>query len=633
MKFFANNPFLKILGFWIAGLLTARHFPILLIATGFILLFFLCWSIYLSVKRKYPFDLALSATLASLIFLLSALNYKLQHPSVPSAPVAETHFLGSLLENPTEKPNSFQCLMRIDYTEPDSLIGRKLICWIEKSPSTGNLQVGDQLFCKGRLNRVENRGNPFEFDYKAYLEQQSIFYSCYLKTENITIAGGSPFSIRLAAEKFRNKLLAQLRSQLPGSESFQVISALTLGYRKELMPETRAFFTTTGAMHVLAVSGLHVGLIFMFLLRLSLFLKHIRKGKLIRFILIATFLWLYALITGFSPSVQRATTMFTFLLIAESTNRTNSIYNSIAASAFALILINPDILFAVGFQLSYAAVLSIVYFYPKLEQMLPVRNKLLAYPWQLLCVSVAAQIGTFPLSIYYFNQFPVYFWLSNFVVIPAAFILLSGTLLFFLFSALPPISKILAIGLDFVNTLVLDLLKFISQLPGALVENISITFGQLTLLVSQIVLIIIFIHYKRARLLQLSLLCFVLFQIIGINNKLNLLNQHKLLIYQGKNPTFHFINGRENYLISSDTSNLSPYIYSMAETQLHLHRPHVIPLVDSVTFRNRDILIENQLCQFGNETYLWVDIQKKTKLIKHARGGDKPTGNPQINAN
>ncbi len=577
--------------------------------------------------------MALSATLASLIFLLSALNYKLQHPSVPSAPVAETHFLGSLLENPTEKPNSFQCLMRIDYTEPDSLIGRKLICWIEKSPSTGNLQVGDQLFCKGRLNRVENRGNPFEFDYKAYLEQQSIFYSCYLKTENITIAGGSPFSIRLAAEKFRNKLLAQLRSQLPGSESFQVISALTLGYRKELMPETRAFFTTTGAMHVLAVSGLHVGLIFMFLLRLSLFLKHIRKGKLIRFILIATFLWLYALITGFSPSVQRATTMFTFLLIAESTNRTNSIYNSIAASAFALILINPDILFAVGFQLSYAAVLSIVYFYPKLEQMLPVRNKLLAYPWQLLCVSVAAQIGTFPLSIYYFNQFPVYFWLSNFVVIPAAFILLSGTLLFFLFSALPPISKILAIGLDFVNTLVLDLLKFISQLPGALVENISITFGQLTLLVSQIVLIIIFIHYKRARLLQLSLLCFVLFQIIGINNKLNLLNQHKLLIYQGKNPTFHFINGRENYLISSDTSNLSPYIYSMAETQLHLHRPHVIPLVDSVTFRNRDILIENQLCQFGNETYLWVDIQKKTKLIKHARGGDKPTGNPQINAN
>ena len=587
MNFFSNNPFVKILGFWLLGLLIARFYPLLLFLFALWIIVGLIWYAKLFRRKRYPFDLIASTLLAAAFVLASAANYRIQHPPLPKLSSNEICFLATVLEKPAEKENSFQVKLRIDLAENDNLNNQEIIAWLQKSEEAANLSPSDQLFFQSRISRIENRGNPFEFDYRSYLAQQGIYFSCYLKTGKFEKTANHHFSIQLAAEKFREKLLLILRSKLKKPESFEVISALSLGYRKELTPETRAAFVATGAMHVLAVSGLHVGLIYLFLLRVFSFLKRSTSGKWVRFSLILSILWAYALITGLSPSVQRATLMFTFLLFAESINRTSSIYNSIAASAFALLLIDSDILFAVGFQLSYAAVLSIVFFYPLINQLVPTNNPFLKKPWQLFCVSLAAQIGTFPLSIYYFNQFPIYFWLSNFVVIPAAFVLLAGTFFFLAATPLPALQNTVAFLLEGTNTAVLSALKAISQLPGAVISGISVTPGQLASLILSILSIILFINLRRTKFLRYSLISLIAFLALGINEKRHLFNQHRLLIYENKQAVFHFVDGRSNYILASDTSQLSPYLYSNTVTKLQLNDPQILPLNEFLKLRKK----------------------------------------------
>ncbi|WP_170154614.1 ComEC/Rec2 family competence protein [Mangrovibacterium diazotrophicum] len=602
----------------------SRFYPLLLIPFALWIIIGLGWYAKLFSRKRYPFDLIASSLLATALVLISSVNYRIQHPPLPTSSSKEICFWATVVEKPAEKENSFQLKLRIEQAENDSLNKQTMMGWLQKSDNAAKLEAGDLLFCQSRISRIENRGNPFEFDYRDYLANQGIYFSCYLKSGKFEKAGKSHFRIRLAAEKFREKLLTILRSNLKKTESFEVISALSLGYRKELTPETRAAFVETGGMHVLAVSGLHVGLIYFFLLKLFSFLKRSHKGKWIRCCLILSILWAYALLTGLSPSVQRATLMFTFLLLAESINRTNSIYNSIAASAFALLLIDSDILFAVGFQLSYAAVLSIVYFYPLINGLVPSKNPIVKKPWQLLCVSLAAQIGTFPLSIYYFNQFPFYFWLSNFVVIPAAFVLLAGTFSLFIATPLPALQHGIAFLLEGTNSAVLIALKFISRLPGAVVSGISITPGQLTAIILAILFIILFINLKQVKFIRYALISLIAFLVIGINEKRQLFNQHRLLVYENKQAVFHFIDGRSNFILTSDTTELSPYVYSNTLTKLQLDEPQIILISDFLQLREKQLFIENDIYQFGLETYILSPENKKPKLTELRNAVENP---------
>ena len=603
MNFFRNNPFVKILGFWISGLLIAKFCPVILLL--FILSFGagMGWYLHLSRHRRYPFDPGSSALLAILILLLSGLNYRLDHPQIPSGSEDDSYFRAIVLEKPTAKAHSFQTILKIEQAENDSLNNQQLICRIEKGKLPEDLKAGDQLYCKSKISRIENTGNPYEFDYRNYMALQGIHFRTYLRLNAIHQIGERKLSLKILAENFREKLLSRLRSKLKKHESFEVISALTLGYRKELMPETLSSFTNTGAMHVLAVSGLHVGMIFFFLMRLFSFLKHSKYGNMLRFCLIISLLWSYALITGMSPSVMRASLMFSILLAAESIRRTNSVYNSIATSAFVLLLLNPDILFEVGFQLSYAAVLSIIYFYPLLDKIVQTRIIWLKKPWQLVCVSVAAQIGTFPFTIYYFNQFPVYFWLSNLVVIPAAFLLLSLTFLFFIAAPIPALCELTARLLDTFNSAMLFLLNAISHLPHALISGFAVSPLQLSLLVMMVLLIVLFISYREKKYLALLLSSFLLFQLFSVVAKVKMVNQQKIIHYKGNSGAIHFITARKNYIFCPDTTRLNAAVYSNVVNKLHLAPPVIIQENDLQEFNDSSLIFRNGIIQFGEQTY------------------------------
>ncbi len=603
MTFFSNNPFTKILSFWLIGIVAGNFFS----WTGLIfLILFILSGLLVTIKLKsksYPFDLYLSIFL-SFGFVLAAF-YTISQSSF-SGEDQQQRYVATTLEYPVEKPNSYQALIQIKWADSASFNNQKILAYFEKSDSIFTLQPGDQFAGTSRLQRIRNPDNPFAFNYQKFMANRDVYYSTYLAARNYKlIANKYDRSLRFRAERFRASLIASLRKYVTNEESLQVISALTLGYRKELSPETRSYFASTGAMHVLAVSGLHVGMIYLFLTTLFGFLKRSPIGRICFVFLIGSLLWFYALLTGFSPSVQRASVMFSFILIGNSLKRPASIYNSIAASAFLLLLVNPKLLFEVGFQLSYSAVISIVFFYPRLEKWVQPKNKILHKMWQLFCVSLAAQIGTFALSIYYFHQFPIYFWLSNFIVLPAAYLILGSTFLVLFFSPVGWLATWISKLLSAVTYTITFLLRQVDQLPFSLVENINISSMQLGLLTAMGCAFIFFIKIKRKGFFFAVTILLISFLLSGLSEKMKLLNQKKYIIY-AREQNVHLINGRKNYLICTAEEPKFSASAQHVVRELKLEPPILIHLDSCEQFIRTDLIIDKQVILFLNQTFQYT---------------------------
>ncbi|NJO90405.1 MAG: ComEC/Rec2 family competence protein, partial [Chloroflexia bacterium] len=246
------------------------------------------------------------------------------------------------------------------------------------------------------------------------------------------------------AYDLRSSILSVYQSSGIQGDEFAILAALTLGVKDYLSDEIVEAYSDSGAMHVLAVSGLHVGILMAMLNMIFSFFWKRKKLLVLKSIIILVFLWLFALITGLAPSVTRSALMFSFFILSKNSGKRPSSYNSLAAAAFIILLFNPNALFHVGFQLSFLAVISILLFQQKLYRTIDIKNKYLDYFWQLTTVSLAAQIGTTPISIFYFHQFPIYALLTNIIVIPAAAIILNAVILLLIANFYAPLAKIIA---------------------------------------------------------------------------------------------------------------------------------------------------------------------------------------------
>ncbi len=247
--------------------------------------------------------------------------------------------------------------------------------------------------------------------YAAYLKRQGVFHSATINSIENQV-GKSSLNF---AERARRIIRSATSNLGLSTSNTAIIYALLTGDKAGIDKSIRRDFARSGVVHVLAVSGMHVGMLF---LVLNFLFKYAVRSKKIRAVLILICLWSYCAVAGFSPSISRACTMFTFIIVADSLGRRTSIYNSIAASAFLLLIINPANLLEIGFQLSYSAVIGIVWMHPKLNSMLSIGIPVVKPVWSLCCVSIAAQLGTLPLVLYYFGQFPTYFLISNLITIP-----------------------------------------------------------------------------------------------------------------------------------------------------------------------------------------------------------------------
>jgi len=417
---------------------------------------------------------------------------------------------------------------------------------------------GDILITKQELKTINPPLNPNQFDYKAYLQAQGIAYSVYLKEGDYHLiqAEQKINPIRLFAQ-LRIHIINLLDSFPLTAASRAFIKALLLGDKSDLDSEVSAAFSSAGAMHVLAVSGLHVGIIVSIFTRLLSLIKISPSNRSYRWfktILLVVIIWFFAGITGFSPSIVRASIMFSFLSIGQSLIRHTNIYNSLSMAAFFMLLIDPNNLFSVGFQLSFLAVGGIVFFYDKINKSLYFKNPILRQIWSISSVSIAAQLVTFPLALFYFHQFPIYFLLSNLIVIPAAFLVLLFSIILFALSpfSLPKliISSILNKSIALLNFLILGLKK----LPFTSITDIYIDKFVLLFILLSIIAFSFYILTKKASVFILGICFTILVFSLRLQHKIEQHTKQQLVIYAI--PGYHsidLIQNTKHYLIADSS--------------------------------------------------------------------------------
>ena len=599
-SFFQKIPFIRITSLFLIGILINHYFSfdtrmvaiVLAILISTLILF---WhnSNFVSIQIQ---NSILSVTIVFLgIFYPNKSVEKRDHDFS-----RKEYYLAEVCQKPGEKAKTFQTILLI---QNDKLTApEKVVAYFSKIGFDSTITTGDQLIILAKPQRIKNAGNPFEFDYQSLMHQRNIWFSTYLAEGTYLKTGHQIIHISNLAEKVRDRLVAMLAEALPDKEERSVVSALTLGYRTEIDQDTLDYFASTGAMHVLSVSGLHVALIFMILGFLLAFLKRGKFGTVIFSVIMISFLWIYAFISGFSPPVQRATVMFTFVIIGNGIRRPVNIYNSLTASALFLILLSPNVLFDVGFQLSYLAIFGIVLIQPALNNIFELTNPILKWSWSLFTVSVAAQLTTFPLGLFYFNQFPNLFWLSNFVVVPITTFIMWFGIAFFIFSPFHGLAMFIGMIIQKLTFVMLTALKAMDAQPIALTKGIALSSWQTWILYGLIAVILIFAFSKRKQWLFYGLILIIALQCSVLATNFKVLNQQQIFVYNTRNILIHLINGRNNYLITNDSIIPENDLKMNRKVidHLKLNQPIILDKTKINNFHSDDFIMKGSSLQFLN---------------------------------
>jgi competence protein ComEC len=335
-------------------------------------------------------------------------------------------------EQPVPKATSYKMkckvLGAIDSNETQTFAEGSLIVYVRRSTTAFPYQYGEVLTLPmQKVKPVSPPQNPDEFNYKRYLAFNNIYFQAYLEESEFFPAWiNEGNQVRKWVYDVQQYFKAVLLKCIGSQNETGVAEALLYGYDDDIDTETVQAYSNTGTLHVLAVSGMHVGIIFMILGLFLRFMDKTRQLKIAKGIIILIALWLYSLLCGLSPSILRATVMFTFIIAADLLNVRSSVYNTLAASAFVLLCIDPNMLANVGFQLSYLAVIGIVFFQPYIYDWYTAPNRVMDEIWKITAVSLAAQLVTCPIGLLYFHQFPNCFLFSNLIIIPLTTIILHG---------------------------------------------------------------------------------------------------------------------------------------------------------------------------------------------------------------
>lgn len=417
------------------------------------------------------------------------------------------YYKAEIAEQPRPTNRAIRLTLRLaEVSKISKTISGNVFLYVPKKWETLDMKTGDVILFKTHFQTIEPPKNPNEFDYQNYMHLHQVYWQGY--TAAFKLLSRDDSSIQSKVDELRSTLLGIIESLDLSDEEKAVSSALLLGYRYNLSNDTEQAFAGAGAMHVLAVSGLHVGILYMitaFLLKLDKRKRHRNHWSKVAMVLII--IWSYAFLTGLSPSVNRAALMFTFVSLGALIKRQPSAYQAILSSAFVLLIYNPNNLFEVGFQLSYAAVFGILYIQPKLYYLLPAKGKWYDKIWAITTVSIAAQVATFPFGLYYFHQFPVLFLVSNLIVIPAAYVLMCYGLVMLTVSLIIPLSGVLIVPYKWILWLMINSVHMVESVPYAVIKGISISRLELILFVILAFALISALFEKRKRSVFLFMFC------------------------------------------------------------------------------------------------------------------------------
>lgn len=412
-------------------------------------------------------------------------------------------------------------------------VSGKVLLYTRKSEFESPFAYGDELLISGAPSEIPPPYNPHEFDYRKFMSVNRIYHQDFPGRDRLIKIGNVPPSLLIDRSiAVRQGGTAVLRRYLSDREVCGVVEAMVLGVKDDLDDNLVQSYAGAGVLHILAVSGLHVGVIYWLALIVFRPLQKFKFGPEAISVLTTLVLWGYAFVTGLSPSVLRAVTMFSLFAVARIFNRQTSVYNVLACSAFLLLIVDPYLIFSVGFQLSYLAVFGIIYFYPRFYNLWIAPNWITDKVWQMISVSLAAQLATGVLSVYYFNQFPVYFLPGNILIIPVAFLVLAGGILLLMISPVPAAATIVSSALNFIVQVLNATTAMLNRLPGSVIRDISLDgMGMIVLILGGLFLVLLF-ERKRFSALLIAFSFMMIFSGWEWYRELSALNQVRLIVYR-----------------------------------------------------------------------------------------------------
>ncbi|HMU10610.1 MAG TPA: ComEC/Rec2 family competence protein [Ferruginibacter sp.] len=452
------------------------------------------------------------------------------------------HLLVRIDEPLVEKSRSFKaegCVEAI--IQDDTMIAckGKLLLYFSKDSFGHNLQYGDMVLIQKDLQAIKNSGNPGAFNYQRYAAFQQLFHNVFLKKKD-WVKAATQHSSKNRFRQFifdaREYVLSVLQRTIAagnsGKDELGIAEALLIGYTNDLDKDLVQAYSNTGVVHIIAISGMHLGLIYVLLLWFFAKIPLIKRSKWMQTILILACLWVFSLLTGGSASVIRSAVMFTFITLGKTVfNRPASVYSSLAASAFVMLCYDPYYLWDVGFQLSYLAVIGIVVFQKPIYNIFYIKNKFIDKTWQLMAVSLAAQLLTFPVCIYYFHQFPNLFLLTNLIAVPLSAVILYAEIALVALSWLPIISDWLG---KLVSALVWTMNKtilYINEFSFAVCDRIPANVLSTWLLYVVVIGFSFWLMSKNKNPFRFGLMSLLAFSVLMAYNKWTVMKQQKIIVY------------------------------------------------------------------------------------------------------
>lgn len=517
---------------------------------------------------------------------------------------------------PTPREKSVKVEAEVLQSADGMPVTGKVLLYLQPSATTEVLRYGDLLFVHTDLSGIEPPHNPDAFDNQLYMRRRGIYYSGFVRDGAWKRIGYKPANrLKFLAQEARNHLTdIYIHAGMSGDE-LDILKAILLGDDDTLDPELKASYSSAGVSHILCVSGMHVGVIFMIVNFLLKPLELFRTSRIFKTVLVMLLIWLYAHVTGLAPSVTRSATMFSFVAIGQHLRRNTNVFHSLFASMFILLIIRPLLLFEVGFQLSYLAVAGIVLFQPKLSALYHCRTRIGKYFWELLTVSVAAQLGTSPISIYYFAQFPNYFMLSNLGVIALSFAVIITGVALLPISFIPLISKYLTWILTMEIRAMNAIITFVERLPHSVTENIDYHILQVILLYGVIGGFCYLLYHRSRKVFWTTNVLLTLFCCSFVVKKMVLARETAFLAYHiRKCSALEFNYCGQTVLFSDSIQSTDDNLYRynvLSHARRHHLRGPIMPL-DTAKFDTPFLCKRGNFIRFHDRTYYLLSRDQRT---------------------
>jgi competence protein ComEC len=479
----------------------------------------------------------------------------------------------------------------------------KIIIYTNKDTAFAHYKKGNSFVVNKPLTRVVNSGNPGGYNYARFCSFQGIYHQLYITLNDIEQPRILPIN---NFDKFvytvQHWVLQVLKKHIKNIDALSVAEALLIGYREDLDKDLVKAYSNTGVVHIIAISGMHLGMIYWMLLLIFKPFKPTIQLKIFKAIFIIVILWLFTAVAGLAPSIVRSAIMFSFIAIGDGINKKTSIYNSLALSAFIILLFQPFALWDVGFQLSYAAVLSIVLFSKHIKNWFYFKNKLLQGFVNLNAVTLSAQILTLPIVLYHFHQFPTYFLLTNLIAVPVSSVVLFAEIALLMFAFVTPVAGFLG---TCINSLILWLNNFIvgsNSLPFSSIQNIHISILQACVLMLAIIFVSVALMQKNKNHFLIGFAFFAVFLGIRMIDVVQKQQQQKIIIYNvPQNTGIDFIEGT-NYTFWGDSLLRQEGFLQ----NFHLKPSRILHRLNNETMVN-GLQFTNHIFTFKNKTILVID--------------------------